>query len=235
MIPKPSGGMRKLGVPAAVDRFICQAIAQVLTPVGCVQRNDHEHERPDARLRVRPFPATTTTPAGSTASADFSTASRDLTTPTVPHHPTNAPRSADGHPGTPVETSPNKTNGLPRAPPRLRNDPLMDIGLRHAEPARPDRPALYAQPARSQTIAARHVFLGSRFRLRLPSHPASRRRGCHWLVVGAINLHRGLSPPSCWSCWAYSGRPSASRRWAPLRTGYVEFHITGCMSRERLC
>jgi RNA-directed DNA polymerase len=33
MIPKPSGGMRKPGVPAAVDRLICQAIAQVLTPV----------------------------------------------------------------------------------------------------------------------------------------------------------------------------------------------------------
>ena len=31
-IPKPSGGMRKLGVPAVVDRLICQAIAQVLTP-----------------------------------------------------------------------------------------------------------------------------------------------------------------------------------------------------------
>ena len=33
MIPKPSGGERKLGVPAAVDRLICQAIAQVLVPV----------------------------------------------------------------------------------------------------------------------------------------------------------------------------------------------------------
>ena len=33
MIPKPSGGMRKLGVPAVVDRLICQAIAQVLTPI----------------------------------------------------------------------------------------------------------------------------------------------------------------------------------------------------------
>jgi RNA-directed DNA polymerase len=32
MIPKPSGGLRMLGVPAAVDRLICQAIAQVLTP-----------------------------------------------------------------------------------------------------------------------------------------------------------------------------------------------------------
>jgi RNA-directed DNA polymerase len=33
MIPKPSGGERMLGVPAVVDRLICQAIAQVLTPV----------------------------------------------------------------------------------------------------------------------------------------------------------------------------------------------------------
>ena len=33
MIPKPSGGQRRLGVPAVVDRLICQAIAQVLTPV----------------------------------------------------------------------------------------------------------------------------------------------------------------------------------------------------------
>ena len=33
MIPKPSGGLRKLGVPAAVDRLICQALSQVLTPI----------------------------------------------------------------------------------------------------------------------------------------------------------------------------------------------------------
>ena len=33
MIPKPLGGLRMLGVPAAVDRLICQAIAQVLTPI----------------------------------------------------------------------------------------------------------------------------------------------------------------------------------------------------------
>jgi RNA-directed DNA polymerase len=32
-IPKPSGGQRALGVPAAVDRLICQAITQVLTPI----------------------------------------------------------------------------------------------------------------------------------------------------------------------------------------------------------
>ena len=32
-IPKPDGGKRKLGVPTVTDRFIQQAIAQVLTPV----------------------------------------------------------------------------------------------------------------------------------------------------------------------------------------------------------
>jgi RNA-directed DNA polymerase len=32
-IPKPSGRTRRLGVPSAVDRLICQALAQVLTPV----------------------------------------------------------------------------------------------------------------------------------------------------------------------------------------------------------
>jgi RNA-directed DNA polymerase len=41
MIPKPSGGRRKLGVPAAVDRLICQAIAQVLTPVFDPQFHPH--------------------------------------------------------------------------------------------------------------------------------------------------------------------------------------------------
>ena len=41
MIPKPSGGMRKLGVPAAVDRLICQAIAQVLTPIFDPQFHPH--------------------------------------------------------------------------------------------------------------------------------------------------------------------------------------------------
>lgn len=33
IIPKPDGGKRMLGVPTVVDRLICQAIAQVLTPI----------------------------------------------------------------------------------------------------------------------------------------------------------------------------------------------------------
>src|SRR5699024_6353568 len=32
-IPKPNGGMRKLGIPTVTDRFLQQAIAQVLTEV----------------------------------------------------------------------------------------------------------------------------------------------------------------------------------------------------------
>jgi group II intron reverse transcriptase/maturase len=33
LIPKPGGGMRELGVSSVVDRLICQAIAQVLSPI----------------------------------------------------------------------------------------------------------------------------------------------------------------------------------------------------------
>ena len=32
-IPKPSGGVRKLGIPSVVDRIIEQAIVQVITPI----------------------------------------------------------------------------------------------------------------------------------------------------------------------------------------------------------
>ena len=33
VIPKPGGGERLLGVPTCLDRLICQAIAQILTPI----------------------------------------------------------------------------------------------------------------------------------------------------------------------------------------------------------
>ena len=32
-IPKPDGGIRKLGIPTVIDRFLQQAIAQVLTQI----------------------------------------------------------------------------------------------------------------------------------------------------------------------------------------------------------
>ncbi|MDE7282321.1 MAG: group II intron reverse transcriptase/maturase [Lachnospiraceae bacterium] len=42
-IPKPDGGVRNLGVPTIVDRFIQQAIAQVLTPIFEEQFHDHSY------------------------------------------------------------------------------------------------------------------------------------------------------------------------------------------------
>ena len=47
-IPKPDGGVRNLGVPTVTDRFIQQAIAQVLTPIYEEQFHDHSYGfRPD--------------------------------------------------------------------------------------------------------------------------------------------------------------------------------------------
>ncbi len=42
-IPKPDGGTRNLGVPTVVDRFIQQAVAQVLTPIFEEQFHDHSY------------------------------------------------------------------------------------------------------------------------------------------------------------------------------------------------
>ena len=42
-IPKPDGGVRKLGVPTVTDRFVQQAIAQVLTPIYEEQFHNHSY------------------------------------------------------------------------------------------------------------------------------------------------------------------------------------------------
>ena len=42
-IPKPDGGVRKLGVPTVVDRYVQQAVAQVLTPIFEEQFHDHSY------------------------------------------------------------------------------------------------------------------------------------------------------------------------------------------------
>lgn len=42
-IPKPDGGVRNLGVPTVTDRFIQQAIAQVLTPIYEEQFHDNSY------------------------------------------------------------------------------------------------------------------------------------------------------------------------------------------------
>jgi hypothetical protein len=82
-----------------------------------------------------------------------------------------------------------KTSDLPRAPAAFTWRPLLASGFATA-----CRLALTAPPP------MRFVYLASRLCLRLRSHPTSRRRSCHPLVDGAINLHRGLAPPSHSSC-----------------------------------
>ena len=186
--------------------------AQAPCGVGCLQRPSHEHERPASRLRVQPFPAIND-PAGTTASADFSTASDTLADAAVSHHPANQP--SDGASGTPMEISPGKASNLHRTPTASTQRPLDDNGLRRNRPARPDRPASYAQPVAA--MATRHVFLGSRFRLRLPSHPASRRRSCPWLVVGVISSTGDLHPRAAGHA-GRTGRDAVARR-PPHRIG----------------
>jgi RNA-directed DNA polymerase len=49
-IPKPNGGVRQLGIPTVLDRFIQQAIAQVLTPVFDPHFSEHSYGfRPSRR------------------------------------------------------------------------------------------------------------------------------------------------------------------------------------------
>ena len=143
---------------------------QAPSGIGCDQRPSREHERPAPRLRVWPFPATVD-PAGSTASADFSTASDALSNIAVPRHPASTP-SVTGHPGTPAEISASKTNNLHRTPTAFTERPLDDIGLRLVVQTRPDRPALYAQPTDATKAPMRHVSLGSRLRIPASSPPS---------------------------------------------------------------
>ena len=42
-IPKEGGGVRELGVPTVVDRFVQQAVAQVLTPIFEEEFHDHSY------------------------------------------------------------------------------------------------------------------------------------------------------------------------------------------------
>lgn len=42
-IPKADGGVRNLGVPTVVDRFVQQAVAQVLIPIFEEQFHDHSY------------------------------------------------------------------------------------------------------------------------------------------------------------------------------------------------
>ena len=116
-------------------------------------------------------------------------------------------------------------------PPRLRNGPLMDIGLRHAEPARPDRHASYAQPAARST--ASHVFLGSRLRLRLPSHPASRTTQLPLTCGWCHQPPQGTRTPELLVMLGALGWPGASQPPAPSDPGVtVSRHRALLISRS---
>ena len=72
----------------------------------------------------------------------------------------------------------------------------------------------------TEATSMRFVSLKSRGCLRLPSDPASRRRPCLPLTVGAtpaplrgavrVNPRKGLSPSSQRPCWAHNKNPAAS-------------------------
>ena len=112
------------------------------------------------RLRVRPFPAHVPIPAGTTASADFSAARACL--PAAPSLATRRSRwpGIPGHPRRPPRI---RAAPFPAHPPRLRCGPLMTAGF-----------AARCRLARAAPPPTRFVSLGSRVRLRLPSHPTSR-------------------------------------------------------------
>ena len=42
-IPKPDGGVRNLGIPTVTDRFVQQAVAQVLTPIFEEEFHNHSY------------------------------------------------------------------------------------------------------------------------------------------------------------------------------------------------
>jgi hypothetical protein len=117
-----------------------------------------------ARLRVRPFAAHD--PAATTASADSCRVTGRLSAAGVGRLASRP---------TSRQVSPDKGSNLPRAPAastlRSLDDRDFDVFRRLVRTAPP---------------SMRFVFLGSRFRLRLPSHPASRRRSWPWLVVSVI-------------------------------------------------
>jgi hypothetical protein len=153
--------------------------------VGCDHRPSREHGRPAPRLRVRSFTAIRS-PAANTTSADSCRVTDAL--------PGAGVGRIDFARPTPRQASPDKTGHLPRTPTASTLRPLDGNGLRHAMLTRPDRPAFYAQRA----VAHAPRVPRSRFRLRLPSHPASRRRSWPWLVISAISSTGDFHPRAPW-------------------------------------
>ncbi len=52
-IPKPDGGVRLLGIPTVIDRFIQQAIPQVLNPIFDPQFSENSYGSVPIDVRMR--------------------------------------------------------------------------------------------------------------------------------------------------------------------------------------
>lgn len=97
-----------------------------------------------------------------------------------------------------------RTLTFPAPSPHLPHRPLVASGF-----------AALGQLARPAQPPMRFVSLESQVCLQLPPDPASRRRPCLQLTVGATNPRRGLSPPSQRSCWAHLGGAGPARGAGP--------------------
>ncbi len=188
-----------------------------LAGLAAVNANDHEHERPDARLRVRPFPANTD-PAGTTASADFSTASSSLSAVAVPHHPAN--RTSDGHLGHPWRPPRIRPATFLAHPPHLRDGPLMTSGFaitgRLARTAPPHTRSPPDHRARAMCSSGRDFASGF---LPTPPHDDAVALGL-WLVPSPP---QGTRTPELLVMPGAPGRPDTLLCRAPLRTRTCPF------------
>ena len=126
--------------------------------LGSVRLDFHQLATRPARRAIRPLLTSLRRATPSRASPSLPTRRARQARPGIPGHPQRSPRV---RPATFIAH-----------PPRLRNGPLMDIGLRLVVQTRPDRPALYAQPTNADKAPMRHVFLGSRLRTPASSPPS---------------------------------------------------------------
>ena len=166
-----------------------------------------------------------TIPAGTTASADCSAASRGLSAATVPHHPANTPR-VTGHPGTPAEPSPNKTNGLPRTPTASTRRPLDGHRASPCNAGSPEPPCLIRAAHRHRNgdrpcVPRVAVSPPASFPPRLTTTQLPSACGwCH-------QPPQGTSTPSRWSCRRVGARLTLAPPTPPgmrVRTGRFAQH-----------
>src|SRR5208282_5809330 len=118
------------------------------------------------------------------------------------------PLSPSGFPGDTMQISRGKPRSLPRTPAGFTVQALDGYGLRDFLPARPTRAASYPVAVRQVAISFHASFRRSLAVSALALHSC----------FTSIRLHRGLSPPDCWTCPAHRAHGAAfgGGRWPPL-------------------